>query len=193
MSKEVIPSLFDTRLYRQLSIDGKLKELHGEYNAFYPFYDYTSYVYDWHTTPGSIDMQIAEAEKNTEDKEAVKGLQAKKKAVEEFAKANAKEYLGARSLVHPYALVKIAGASGNEQTMEKQLLFDYYQHRRFYEIDGGNDYAGHYAKNPTTTALIKWGNESDRNKSNKDHYLKNRKPCFFLRIVFLFFYIRLHF
>ena len=165
MSKEVIPSLFDTRLYRQLSIDGKLKELHGEYNAFYPFYDYTSYVYDWHTTPGSIDMQIAEAEKNTEDKEAVKGLQAKKKAVEEFAKANAKEYLGARSLVHPYALVKIAGASGNEQTMEKQLLFDYYQHRRFYEIDGGNDYAGHYAKNPTTTALIKWGNESDRNKT----------------------------
>ena len=165
MSTEVIPSLFDTRLYRQLSIDGKLKELHGEYNAFYPFYDYTSYVYDWHTTPGSIDMQIAEAEKNTEDKEAVKGLQAKKKAVEEFAKANAKEYLGARSLVHPYALVKIAGASGNEQTMKKQLLFDNYQHRRFYEIDGGNDYAGHYAKNPTTTALIKWGNESDRNKT----------------------------
>ena len=165
MSKEVIPSLFDTRLYRQLSIDGKLKELHGEYNAFYPFYDYTSYVYDWHTTPGSLDMQIAEAEKNTEDKEAIKGLQAKKEAVEEFAKANAKEYLGARSLVHPYALVKIAGASGNEQTMKKQLLFDNYQHRRFYEIDGGNDYAGHYAKNPTTTALIKWGNESDRNKT----------------------------
>lgn len=165
MSTEVIPSLFDTRLYRQLSIDGKLKELHGEYNAFYPFYDYTSYVYDWHTTPGSLDMQIAEAEKNTEDKDAIKGLQAKKKAVEEFAKANAKEYLGARSLVHPYALVKIAGASGNEQTMEKQLLFDNYQHRRFYEIDGGNDYAGHYAKNPTTTALIKWGNESDRNKT----------------------------
>lgn len=165
MSTEVIPSLFDTRLYRQLSIDGKLKELHGEYNAFYPFYDYTSYVYDWHTTPGSLDMQIAEAEKNTEDKDAIKGLQAKKKAVEEFAKANAKEYLGARSLVHPYALVKIAGASGNEQTMKKQLLFDNYQHRRFYEIDGGNDYAGHYAKNPTTTALIKWGNESDRNKT----------------------------
>lgn len=165
MSTEVIPSLFDTRLYRQLSIDGKLKELHGEYNAFYPFYDYTSYVYDWHTTPGSLDMQIAEAEKNTEDKEAIKGLQAKKEAVEEFAKANAKEYLGARSLVHPYALVKIAGASGNEQTMKKQLLFDNYQHRRFYEIDGGNDYAGHYAKNPTTTALIKWGNESDRNKT----------------------------
>ena len=165
MSTEVIPSLFDTRLYRQLSIDGKLKELHGEYNAFYPFYDYTSYVYDWHTTPGSLDMQIAEAEKNTEDKDAIKGLQAKKKAVEEFATANAKEYLGARSLVHPYALVKIAGASGNEQTMKKQLLFDNYQHRRFYEIDGGNDYAGHYAKNPTTTALIKWGNESDRNKT----------------------------
>ena len=165
MSTEVTPSLFDTRLYRQLSIDGKLKELHGDYNAFYPFYDYTSYVYDWHTTPGALDMQIAEAEKNTEDKEAIKGLQAKKKAVEEFAKANAKEYLGARSLVHPYALVKIAGASGNEQTMKKQLLFDNYQHRRFYEIDGGNDYAGHYAKNPTTTALIKWGNESDRNKT----------------------------
>ena len=165
MSTEVIPSLFDTRLYRQLSIDGKLKELHGEYNAFYPFYDYTSYVYDWHTTPGSLDMQIAEAEKNEVDEKAVKGLQAKKEAVEAFALANAKEYLGARSLVHPYALVKIAGASGNEQTMEKQLLFDYYQHRRFYEIDGGNDYAGHYAKNPTTTALIKWGNESDRNKT----------------------------
>lgn len=165
MSTEVIPSLFDTRLYRQLSIDGKLKELHGEYNAFYPFYDYTSYVYDWHTTPGALDMQIAEAEKNTEDKKAKAGLEAKKKAVEEFAKANAKEYLGARSLIHPYALVKIAGASGNEQTMKKQLLFDNYQHRRFYEIDGGNDYAGHYAKNPTTTALIKWGNESDRNKT----------------------------
>ena len=165
MSTEVIPSLFDTRLYRQLSIDGKLKELHGEYNAFYPFYDYTSYVYDWHTTPGSLDMQIAEAEKNEVDEKAVKGLQAKKEAVEAFALANAKEYLGARSLVHPYALVKIAGASGNEQTMKKQLLFDNYQHRRFYEIDGGNDYAGHYAKNPTTTALIKWGNESDRNKT----------------------------
>lgn len=162
---EVIPTLFDTRLYRQLSEDGIFKNSDDTYNTFYPFYDYNySYVYDWHSTPGALDMQIAEAER-IKDKTSAKALTDKKRTVEEFVQKNAKQYLASRSLIHPYAIVKIAGASGNEQTVKKQLLFDSYQHRRFYEIDGDDSFSGHYAKNPTTTALIRWGNESDRNKT----------------------------
>lgn len=165
---EVIPTLFDTRLYRQLSEDGIFKNSDDTYNTFYPFYDYHSYVYDWHSTPGALDMQLAEAEK-IGDKKAVSAIKTKRDNVVAFVKDNADQYLGSRSLIHPYALVKIAGASGNEQTIKKQLLFDSYQHRRFYEIDGGDggddSFSGHYAKNPTTTALIRWGNESDRNKT----------------------------
>ena len=162
---EVIPTLFDTRLYRQLSEDGIFKNSDDTYNTFYPFYDYHSYVYDWHSTPGALDMQLAEAEK-IGDKKTTSAIKAKRDNVIAFVKDNADQYLGSRSLIHPYALVKIAGASGNEQTIKKQLLFDSYQHRRFYEIDGGDDsFSGHYAKNPTTTALIRWGNESDRNKT----------------------------
>lgn len=161
---EVIPTLFDTRLYRQLSEDGIFKNSDDTYNTFYPFYDYHSYVYDWHSTPGALDMQLAEAEK-IGDKKAASAIKTKRDNVVAFVKDNADQYLGSRSLIHPYALVKIAGASGNEQTIKKQLLFDSYQHRRFYEIDGDDSFSGHYAKNPTTTALIRWGNESDRNKT----------------------------
>lgn len=164
MSTEVKPTLFDTRLYRVLSGDGSFANDDGTYNSFYPFYDYGTYVYDWHVTPAALDMQIAEAE-SIKDTKSVKGLTEKKKYIENFIKEHKNEYLGTRSLVHPYALVKIAGASGNEQTTKKQLLFDKYNYNRFYEIDGNTEYAGHYAKNPTTTALIKWGNDSDKNKT----------------------------
>lgn len=164
---EVIPTLFDTRLYRQLSEDGIFKNSDDTYNTFYPFYDYHSYVYDWHSTPGALDMQLAEAER-IGDKKAASAIKAKRDNVIAFVKDNADQYLGSRSLIHPYALVKITGASGSMETVKKQLLFDSYQHRRFYEIDGIDDeksFSGHYAKNPTTTALIRWGNESDRNKT----------------------------
>ncbi len=164
---EVIPTLFDTRLYRQLSEDGTFKNSDDTYNTFYPFYDYHSYVYDWHSTPGALDMQLAEAER-IGDKKAASAIKAKRDNVIAFVKDNADQYLGSRSLIHPYALVKITGASGSMETVKKQLLFDSYQHRRFYEIDGIDEeksFSGHYAKNPTTTALIRWGNESDRNKT----------------------------
>lgn len=164
---EVIPTLFDTRLYRQLSEDGIFKNSDDTYNTFYPFYDYHSYVYDWHSTPGALDMQLAEAER-IGDKKAASAIKAKRDNVVAFVKDNADQYLGSRSLIHPYALVKITGASGSIETVKKQLLFDSYQHRRFYEIDGIDNeksFSGHYSKNPTTTALIRWGNESDRNKT----------------------------
>lgn len=151
-------SLFDSRVYRKLSM---FVGNEGYDNNFYPHFDYSSYVADVYETPTSIQNIIEE----TEDPEQKKPLIAKKKFIDDFIKKHENDYLAPRSFIHPYALVSLAGSTGSRETVLKGLTYDKFDQRKFYEIDGDPSFANQYSKTPTTTTLIKWGNESPRNKT----------------------------
>ena len=153
---------FDTRLYRTLALFDEANK-HAMINTYYPFYDYGSYAMDYYETPTAIQKKLEEGPGVSEtDKKA---LEDRKAFVEGFRKTYEKQFLGARSLVHPYALVKLAGAYGNPKVVSKNLAYDRYFSRKFYEIDGDESFSGNYSRTPTTTSIIRWGRESDRGKT----------------------------
>ena len=156
-------TLFDARLYRNLS------GIKDDMQPIYPMFDYQSYVSDWNESVGSIQTAITEAEASLpagDERDAqIKALKDKMESIKEFNIKYSSGYLAPQSLVHPYAIVKIAGASGTIETLAGSYLYDSYNKRRFYEIDGESGYSGHYAKTPTTSALIRWGNDSEKNKT----------------------------
>lgn len=160
--KEHMP-LFDTRVYRTLAIFDK-KNKSALVNKFYPHYDYGSYAMDYYATPTAIQLKI-EAGGDNVDQEQIEALKKQKKEIEEFIEKRKVEYLSARSFIHPYALVKLAGAYGSPQVVKKGLTYDQYNKRKFYEIDGDNSFSGNYSKTPTTTTLVRWGQESARGKT----------------------------
>jgi hypothetical protein len=150
-------SLFDTRIYRRLDMTLGNKSYE---NMFYPHFDYGSWVMDFYPSPTAIQNNAEDAsgaQKQTllEYKEYVQGFITKHK----------NEYLAARSFIHPYALVRLAGASGSYKATSGGFTYDRYNYRKFYEIDGDDEFTGNYSKTPTTTALINWGNESPKNKT----------------------------
>lgn len=157
-------NLFDTRMYRKLNLydehmgDATLSQV------FYPHFDYGSFVSDFYETETSVQRLIEETDEKLQPK-TKKALEEKKEYIKKFKKENEKKYLAARSFIHPYALVKLAGAYGNPTTVSKFLTYDQYNTRKFYEIDGDDTFSGNYSKTPTTTMLIKWGNESERGKT----------------------------
>ena len=158
-------NLFDTRLYRRLVMyNEQMKDDNESNNLFYPHFDYGSYVMDFHETPTSVQRMIEETNEINQPK-VKQGLQQRKDYIEKFIKTNENKYLASRSFIHPYALVKFAGAHGDPNVVANFLTYDRYNKRRFYEIDGDSTYAGNYSKTPTTTKLIKWGNESERGKT----------------------------
>lgn len=160
--KEHMP-LFDTRLYRTLAIfDEKNKS--ALVNTFYPQFDYGSYAMDYYATPTAIQRKI-EAGGDNVDKEQIEALKKQKDEIQKFIDEHKVEYLSARSFIHPYALVKLAGTYGNSQVVKKGLGYDQYDKRKFYEIDGDDTFSGNYSKTPTTTALVRWGQESARGKT----------------------------
>lgn len=73
-----------------------------------------------------------------------------------------KEYIAPRSFIHPYALLTLYGGLGGPSYNTSSDLYDRTARRRYYEMDG--DATGGYAKNPTTTAIINWGNQDDRHR-----------------------------
>ena len=154
-------NLFDTRLYRTLVL---YNEQIKHDQVFYPHFDYGSYVMDFHETTTSVERMIEETNE-TEQPKVKQGLEKRKEYIDTFVKANENKYLAARSFIHPYALVRLAGAHGSPNVVSKFLTYDQYNKRRFYEIDGDPEYAGNYSRTPTTTTLIKWGNESERGKT----------------------------
>ena len=160
--KEHMP-LFDTRLYRTLAIfDEKNKS--ALVNTFYPQFDYGSYAMDYYATPTAIQRKI-EAGGDNVDKEQIEALKKQKDEIQKFINEHKVEYLSARSFIHPYALVKLPGTYGNSQVVKKGLGYDQYDKRKFYEIDGDDTFSGNYSKSPTTTALVRWGQESARGKT----------------------------
>ena len=172
---------FDSRLYRTLSILDKSAQKTANKkaaaaggsstsdtfvlrNTFYPHWDYGSYVSDYNETAESIENLYSEIDQTTpEGKKQLELLQQRAAAIKEFNETHKQEYLSPRAMVHPYALVRLAGAIGDKATVEKNYTYDNYAQRRFYEIDG--DVNGQYAKNPTTTKLIQWGAASPKNRT----------------------------
>lgn len=163
--KEGRMNLFDTRLYRKLILYNEQMQDDKVFSqVFYPHFDYGSYVMDFHETSTSVERMIEETDENEQPK-VKQGLEKRKDFIDKFVKLNENKYLAARSFVHPYALVRLAGAHGSPNTVAKFLTFDQYDKRKFYEIDGDPSFSGNYSKTPTTTTLIKWGNESERGKT----------------------------
>ena len=165
---------FDTRLYRTLTVfknanHDKDSSSGGSYgNIFYPHYDYGSYAADYYETTGSIKQTFDElkGKYGTFDKSQAKQVSALKdrfEFVKKFVSNKENPYYAPRAMVHPYALVRLAGAIGNKETVLQNFSYDSFIKRRFYEIDG--DVYGQYAKNPTTTKLIEWGSRSPKNRT----------------------------
>lgn len=164
---------FDSRLYRKLTLhDSSTGSV--LVNDIYPHYTYVntdknssefksvvntqSYVTDFYESIKSIDRDIADA--STDEEKKV--LQERKKYIEAFNEKYKDSYIGHRSFIHPYAIVKLTGASGSPATTKLNLTYDEWWKRRYYEIDGDLVAGTNYSKSPTTTTLIKWGNQSHR-------------------------------
>jgi len=161
-------AFFDTRLYRNLFLYNVGGQGQNGKQTFYPHFDYGSYIADLHETPTEVQQQIEEYKSNGEgnyDPKVIEALEKRKKYIDDFMRKNYREYMTARSMIHPYALVKLAGASGSADAVGQFLTYDQYNKRRFYEVDGEQQYSGHYSKTPTTTTLIRWGNESPRGRT----------------------------
>ena len=163
---------FDARLYRKLIMyneDMMSKNASIYENTFYPHFDYGSYVTDFYEAPDDIQRKLEDIKgSSTTDPDqanVIRKLEYRKQYIEDFINKNQNDYLASRSFIHPYAIVKLAGAYGNPQTVGMALTYDRFDKRRFYEIDGETTYSGHYAKNPTTSTLIRWGNESEKGKT----------------------------
>lgn len=161
-------TMFDSRLYRNLVFFNDKMEDSIE-NFFYPHFDYGSYVTDFYETQESIENMIEETKNSVEDSEqknkTIQALETRRDHIKSFVENKQKQYLAPRSFIHPYALVKLTGASGNAKALSNYLTYDQYNKRKFYEVDGEQEFSGNYSKTPTTTMLIKWGNESPRNKT----------------------------
>lgn len=151
---------FDARLYKSLALYNRNDNGTMPGTLFYPHQGYFTYVSDMHETPQAAANRAEYEAKN--DSEARKVLEQHAQSIAAWNSSMNDNYLAPMSLMHPYAVISLSGASGGLSTLAKRLTYDQYSKRRWYEIDGNQAYSGHYAKQPTTTALIKWGNESDR-------------------------------
>jgi hypothetical protein len=165
---------FDARLYRTLSLyqNGRGMSDQSTYSAtFYPHVDYGSYRSDYYGTIGDLERQLDIAT-TEEEKQAIRN---QIKSLRQFNVEYQNEFFAQRSFVHPYALVKLAGATGNKETAESGYSYDSFNRRKFYEIDGQDKFSGNYSKTPTTTTLIAWGSEPGK---------KGKTPYCFQDFVF---------
>lgn len=146
-----------------------------------------SFISDLYETPGSIDNRIAELQEDNAqlnkfiqsadgsgrgDRDVItnqiEALKKKQEALNNIYTDLNDNYLAPHALVHPYALIKLAGACGKsyakrtKPNADTSPLVDVAGYRRYYEIDG-DEYGG-YAKVPTTTRIIKWGMEDSRSR-----------------------------
>lgn len=141
----------------------------------YPYHTYGNFSGDYYETEDSIterisDLQVQlDAQNNAKHKDAstravadelskmIEELKKRRDMINDFIEHFKDQMLASHSLIHPYAIVKLSGAMGSQSTLEGSYLFDNFATRKWYEVDGDN--LSSYAKNPTTTRLIAWGNE----------------------------------
>ena len=141
----------------------------------YPYHTYGSFSGDYYETEDSITERIADLQTQLNAQNAVgsndpsakkvaealsdtiANLEERRSMINDFNTHFKDQMLASHSLIHPYAIVKLSGAMGSQSTLEGSYLFDSFATRKWYEVDGDN--ISSYAKNPTTTKLIAWGNE----------------------------------
>lgn len=141
----------------------------------YPYHTYGNFSGDYYESEDSITEQISDLQaqldaqlnakqQDTSTREVaehlasmIKELQDRRTMINDFNEHFNDKMLASHSLIHPYAIVKLSGAIGSKTTLEGSYLFDNFATRKWYEVDGDN--ISSYAKNPTTTRLIAWGNE----------------------------------
>lgn len=133
-------SMFDNGgVYEQMPFSDEM--LDGTYNVDSVTNSYIKSPEDIMTSHGASDpkykLTFEDAAKNADEnlKSMVK---------------DPRRYKGTASIMNPYAFTRLYGAEGGK------FLTDRYDRRKYYEIDGVE--SGHYAKNPTTSNIIKWGN-----------------------------------
>lgn len=171
-----MPSNFDARLYKAIGIttSGESSFSSAAINVIRPYSsdpEFTGdFSGDFYETPEAVYIsareRINELAANKDPK-----LEAKKKKIMEWAEERKNAiiesvgefqdsglYVGPYSMIHPYAVLKLSGATGRDNI---GTLFDNANTRRWYEIDS-DDYG--YAKNPTTSAIIKWSEQDDRRR-----------------------------
>lgn len=152
----------DNRIYRAIKLTNSMSAgSNGSRNVITPYSTTFSHGFEFYET--IADVQTGLAEKlagldETADRETVKQMENEAEArieqLKSFRDSSSGNYRSAASMVHPYALIKLAGSvEGN-----KTYLIDSSTQRKWYEIEGSSDDTS-YAKNPTTKTLIVWGQE----------------------------------
>lgn len=153
----------------------------------YPYHTYANFAGDYYESEDAIVERMAEinAQIDSQKDTSGLGLDASEQGMvntttEELRKMLANlvdryqlvkdfnyhfkdQMLAPHSLIHPYAIVKFAGAHGSEATVEGLYTFDNFATRKWYEVDGDN--ISSYAKTPTTTKLIAWGTEDEQGRT----------------------------
>lgn len=159
--------VFDKRLYRVLDMfgnDGERKkwDVSSPHSDNVLQSDGDTFVYEYYETPEAAAQAPYLKQTEGEAVDAEEAEEAKKRAGEisnvskDFAKS--KEFTAPYSAIHPFALIRLAGGFGQYSGYTQ----DERNRRKFYEVDG--DRNGNYASNPTTTALINWGNQDERGR-----------------------------
>ena len=134
----------------------------------YPYHTYGNFSGDYYETEDAIVERIAQvnmqidaqkADSANSDASTLSALENERKAlyeryglVKDFNEHFQGQMLAPHSLIHPYAIVKLAGSMGSRNTVEGSYVFDSFATRRWYETDGDNISA--YAATPTTTKII---------------------------------------
>ncbi len=123
-----------------------------------------SYFGNFYETPQESLRAADERESGSEDEDENVRMWAKHRAgeLEQLWPAGQKEYIASRSFIHPYALLTLHGGIVGTSSDKTSYLYDMAGRRRYYEMDG--DATGGYATNPTTTAVINWGNQDKRHR-----------------------------
>ena len=167
------------------SADESFKQVRDGARLFiYPYHTYGHFSGDFYETEDAIIERIAEVNaqidiqnnadastKSSENyNEVIKALEneraelyKRKIMVEDFKEHFNKEMTAPHSLIHPYAIVKLAGAQGTKNLVSSDYIFDNFAKRRWYEVDGDN--IGSYASTPTTTKIIAWGTEDEQGRT----------------------------
>lgn len=137
---------FDARLNRILSVDGSTYKnvpftYYGDTNILseVPHPD-TILAANTQGADGQDDPSIEDNNKHVADRAA--------RLISTYNSEG--DYSVVPSIMNPYTMVRLYGAKHG------QYLVDSSTTRKYYEIDG--DERGGYAKNPSTAALIQWGN-----------------------------------
>lgn len=157
----------------------------GEGLFIYPYHTYANFSGDYYESEDAIVERMAEinaqieqqgqrepgVEYNDASVEAttkqlrymLANLVERYQLVKDFGMHFKDQMVAPHSLIHPYAIVKLAGAHGSSTTAEGLYTFDNFATRKWYEVDGDN--LSSYAKVPTTTRLIAWGSEDEQGRT----------------------------